>query len=416
MSSPDGFFQDSLMTAARRPLPLVAKCGICGLAKQCKSPKMEVSGSGRKGVMIVGEAPGKDEDDKGIQFVGRTGQFLQKILRYIGVDMRRDCWVHNALSCRPGKDNVIRDPKAIDYCRPRVIDSIKKFDPTVIILLGKSAVASVIGHVWKENVGGSKTWAGWKIPSRDPNAWIMPTYHPSYVAREKNREAELYARTYQRHLQAAFDLAGTRPWNDDVPDEEKEVEIVYEPDTAAGIIRDFATRGGWVAFDYESDRLKPDSKQRRIVACGVCWRGKRTIAFPWRGEAINAMKELLASPMPKIAHNLQFEKRWTERALGIQVGGWNVEEGKGWDTMNAAHVLDCRKGINSLKFQSFVRLGFPDYDSRIKPYLGSKGEGGNARNRIDEIDMPSLLKYVGLDALLTYRIAMQQRKEFGYGK
>src|SRR5688572_528647 len=94
-----------LTSSARRP-PTIPKCGACGLLKGCKSPKMPVSGKGAKGILIIGEAPGRDEDIQGRPFVGATGEKLETTLRKLGVEMRRDCWLTNALICRP-KANVI---------------------------------------------------------------------------------------------------------------------------------------------------------------------------------------------------------------------------------------------------------------------------------------------------------------------
>ncbi len=406
----DGFFHDSAMVGKRKALPIVAQCGLCKLHTGCKSPKMDVSGSGRKGVMIVGEAPGKEEDDAGTQFIGRTGQYLQKHLRYIGVDLRRDCWSHNALSCRPGPDNKIQNKKMIEWCRPRVIDSITKYKPSVIILLGKTAVQSVLGHLWKEDVGGSKRWAGYNIPNRTPNAWVCCTYHPSFVNREK-ADAELYSRVYRQHLQSAFDLVGTRPW-EEIPDEAGQVEIT-SPEVAAVVLRKWATRNCTIAFDFETDRLKPDDRSRKIVAAGVCYEGKKTIAFPWRGEAVLACRELLESPtVHKRAWNLQMEHRWCRRVLGCRVA-WTP---KSFDGMQAAHVLDCRPKISSLKFQAFVRRGVPDYAGRISPFLESKEAGGNAKNRIHEVELTPLLRYCGTDAYLTYHITDEQMGELGWSE
>jgi len=402
----DGFFADSLMTTGRKPLPVVAQCGACGLHKGCKNPKLDVSGSGRKGVLIVAEAPGKTEDERGTQLIGRSGQFLQKHLRAIGVDMRRDCWVHNALSCWPGDGNKIPKSEMIDYCRPRVVDSINKLQPSVIILLGKSAIASVLGHLWKEDVGGTKRWAGFTIPCREPNAWVACTYHPSFVMREK-ADAELYARVYQSHLKAAFEKAGTRPW-EVIPDEADSV-VSLPPQEAAPVLRRWIKKGGTVAFDYETNRLKPDHPDREIVAVGACYEGRATIAFPFRGEGAIAFRELLRAPnVRKVGWNLQFEQRWTRKAMGCKVESWL------FDGMQAAHVLDCRRGIVGLKFQAFVRLGFPDYNSRVAPYLSGVEPGGNSPNRIREVDMPSLLLYCGTDALLTFKICRQQMIELGW--
>ena len=62
---------------------------------------MPVSGEGRKGVLIVAEAPGYNEDQQGVQLVGNAGQELTRLLFNIGVRMRRDCWLTNSVICRP---------------------------------------------------------------------------------------------------------------------------------------------------------------------------------------------------------------------------------------------------------------------------------------------------------------------------
>ena len=59
---------------------LVPQCGRCGLLDGCESPKMPVAGQGRKRIMVVGEAPGFNEDKQGIPFVGKAGQRLMRTL------------------------------------------------------------------------------------------------------------------------------------------------------------------------------------------------------------------------------------------------------------------------------------------------------------------------------------------------
>jgi DNA polymerase I-like protein with 3'-5' exonuclease and polymerase domains len=165
-------------------------------------------------------------------------------------------------------------------------------------------------------------------------------------------------------------------------------------------------KGGRVSFDYETNMLKPDSKDAEIICCAVCWQGKKTISFPWTNKTSSAMKRLLVSErLKKVGANIKFEDRWTKAVLGVDVVGWE------WDTMQSAHVLDNRPEITSVKFQAFVRLGFGSYDDHIKPFLESVEPGGNSKNRINEVDRNDLLLYCGLDSLLEYKIALHQMKE-----
>jgi hypothetical protein len=199
-------------------------------------------------------------------------------------------------------------------------------------------------------------------------------------------------------LEAAVGLEG-RPWPDGPPNYAKRVKRIYVPAEARTVIEQVT---GAFAFDYETDRLKPDHPQSGIVCCSVS-DGRHTISFPWIGEAVEAMGKLLRSDHPKIGANIKFEERWTRRVFGHGVRNWV------WDTVQAAHVLDNRRGVSGLKFQSFVLLGQEPYDRSIESLL--EAVGGNDKNQISKADWDDLLLYNGMDSLLTYEVAKKQRKE-----
>jgi len=363
---------------------------------------MPVSGEGRRRILVVAEAPGKDEDDQGIQLVGKSGTLLKDKLRQLGVDMRRDCWLTNAVICRP-PNNETPDNNKIDYCRPNLIKTLNELKPEIIIPIGKSAVRSLIGHVWKDSdLGEMSRWAGWNIPCQKPNAWICPTYHPAYLLRMND---PLLDKLFSEHLEAAIEHEG-RPWKE-IPDYKAQVECVQDVNKAARIIREFIQRGGVSAFDYETTSIKPEHEQADILAASICWRGKRTIAFPMYGEARQAMREFLESDVPKIGANMKFEDRWSRRVLGVHVRKWY------WDTVLGAHTEDQREGTTSVKFQAFVRLGVMSYDDHIKPLLKAK-KGTKVNQARREIDLSDLLLYNGLDSLLEYLIAMEQMRSLKY--
>lgn len=383
---------------SKAPLSLVPKCGACGLFKHCKSSKMPWSGKGKKGVLIVAEAPGRTEDDKGIQLCGEAGQHLQSVLRSIDVDMRQDCWLTNAIICRPENNRTPTDAE-IDYCRPNLTNTIRELKPCIIIPLGLPAVKSLIGPLWKEDVGAIGRWVGWKIPNQKPNTWICPNWHPSYCVRMNSKPLDLLFKSY---LREAFELED-RPW-DEVPDFESQVDVICNPTEAANRIPAFIDSGRPAAFDYETDRIKPDSKEAWIACCSIS-NGKDTIAYPMFGEAVEATQEFIRSPVPKIASNLKFEERWTKATFGHGVRNWH------WDTMLGAHWIDSRPKISGLKFQSYVLLGMPDYDSHVRAYL--KSDVSNKPNRIKELPLRDLLLYCGLDSLLEVKVAQIQRKAAG---
>ncbi len=373
------------------------KCGKCGLYKHCSSPKMEPTGKGRRGILIVGESPGQQEDNDGVQFVGKAGRHLRRILGNVGCDLDRDCWKTNSVICHPSGN--LTDRNHMNYCRPNLFNSIETLKPKTIICLGVMASESLIAGLWQDDFGSMARWSGWNIPCQKYNAWICPIYHPSYALRQDDSVLD---RMIQRDFHNAIKHEN-RPW-ERVPDYRKRIELIYDPNQVKFYIDKFIEKGDVIAFDYETNRLKPDTDDAKIVSCSICFNGWRTIAFPWHGTAIEATGRLLQSKIKKVASNLKFEDRWTWKYFGHGVRNWY------WDTMLAAHILDNRSYISGLKFQAFVLLGQENYDKRVEPYL--KGDKGGV-NRIDEIDLSNLLIYNGMDALLEYEVAMLQMKEMG---
>lgn len=365
---------------------------------------MEVVGEGRRGVLFIGEAPGKDEDARGALAYGPAGTHLKTVLRRIGFDLLQDGWKMNAVACRPQQGRR-PTPEEVSACRPALMATIKRLSPNVIVLLGSSAISAIIGDLYKSGDASEGRWAGWCIPAQALNAWVCPTWHPVHLEREDDPVLEAQ---FAAHLATAV-AHDAKPWPTGVPDYASAVRRVLDPAKAAAWLRRTAqAQTGAVAFDYETTCLKPDGPGAKIVSCSVAWgraEPERCIAFPWCGETRDAMGELLRSPVPKIASNLKFEERWTARSFGHGVRAW------AWDTMLAAHVLDNRVGVTSVKFQAFVRLGVPVWNEHIEPFL--KAGPGEMNKILSDIGILDLLLYNGLDSLLEFRVATDQIREMG---
>lgn len=398
----NGFFTTS-ECLTKSPLPLLPRCGECGLYRSCQSPKMAVAGNGRRKILVVGEAPGRTEDSRGKPFVGKSGKYLQGVLAEYGVDLFRDCYVTNAAICRPAKNKL--PEKAIDHCRPNIVRAIQELQPEVVILLGAAPVRSVIGWLWKEDVGRIGRWAGWQIPSQKINAWVVPTWHPAAVLREQDgKSGGVMELCFKQHLEAACKLEG-RPWRK-LPDYHRQIELVFDQDRAEDIFVNLKVGDPSrpVAWDVETNMLKPDAEGAEIICVSVC-DGEMSYAFPWHASVVYWMKELLVSQVPKIASNAKFEERWTRKVFGHGVRNW------AWDTMLAAHIFDNRPGITSIKFQAFVTLGVDSWDDTVKPFFTSKGS--NEPNRIREVALPKLLEYCAMDSLMEWHVAQIQAKKLG---
>lgn len=399
-----GFFSEA--DSLRKPLPLLAECGRCGLSEAgCRTPKMKPAGKGKR-ILIVGEAPDDHDDDRGRPFAGASSALLRDALARAGVDLRADCTSTSAVICCPKGDKRAQQ-KAVLFCRPNLLETVRRINPETIILVGHAAVKSLIGHTWKEDVGPMALWTGWRIPDQTLNAWICPVQNPVEITRKKTDLAE---KAFRKQIKTAVRLEG-RPW-DKVPDWQKDVTLVYDADLVSEHLSEYVRRGKPVAIDYETDGLKPDRKDRTVMCFSVS-DGKRTICYPWTKDTEIATKTFLRSDVPKIASNMKFEERWTRAWSGRGVKNW------WWDTMLGACVLDNRGGISSIKFQAYVRLGQPDYDSHMRKYLEAPAadvarSGANARNNVRQAPLDQLMVYCGMDSFLEWHVAHKQRKEMGY--
>ena len=386
----------------RAPLPVEPQCGACGLFKGCRSPKMPTAGSGAKSILVIGEAPGETEDFQNKPFVGKTGQPLQTTLRKYGVELFKDCWVMNAAACRPPKNDL--PPRAVEYCRPNVVNEIKRLNPEKVLLFGGHAVRSLIGWLWRQDPGGVNRWCGWRVPCQKLNAWVAPFWHPSFVLREEEdkKGATPVRLLWERQIEAALALVG-RPWRE-VPNYAKQVQIELDPVRAAAAVKRFTAGSRPVAFDYENSPLKPDAGHAFVHCCALS-DGKTTVAFPWHGAVVDAMRKFLRSGVPKIGANIKHETRWSLKAMGVMPRNW------AWDTVLNAHILDNRSGVTGVKMQAFALLGQEPWDDGVKAYL--EGDGGNGPNRVREVDLTAMLRYCGLDALVEWHLAKKQAKLLG---
>jgi DNA polymerase len=160
-------------------------------------------------VVLVGEAPGDQEDRTGAPFVGPAGVLLNKALTDVGID-RADTYVANAVKhfkftqSAPGKRRIHARPEAweIAACRPWLMAELSVLDPQVVVALGATAAQSLLGSTFRvsKQRGVLLPWPPAAGPfARDPelfdddssghDAFILATLHPSAILRSDDREA-----------------------------------------------------------------------------------------------------------------------------------------------------------------------------------------------------------------------------------
>lgn len=368
-------------------------CGACQYKKE--NPPVPPRGKGRKHILIVGSMPSTSEAENGKLENGTGTQILSDALDNCDIDLWTDCVKMNAIACH----GPTADIKYARYCRPLVLDRIQQMKPNLIILAGLPAIQSVIGKEWHNTIDTETPWLGAAIPSRRYNAWLCPVSHPLDVQRD-----EIKKKYFRYYIEKACDLRRNKPYGLDIPSDNNQVEIITATE---GIrrVRKYLKYGGLCSMDYEATSLKPDNRKAyELYTAAICYEGKETIAFPMKDADRGTWREFLQSEnLRKIFANAKYEQRASRACVGTWIS--NVV----WDTMTAAHVLDNRPGICSLKFQTYINFGVGDYSSHID--FGDNGS--NERNLIEKYNIRDVLLYNGLDALYTYRLAQKQAKDFG---
>jgi len=137
--------------------------------------------------MLIGEAPGAEEDRLGKPFVGRSGQLLDRMLATIGID-RSSAYITNVLYWRP-PGNRKPTPAEIAACLPFVLRHIALVRPLVLVLCGGTAASAVLAT--SEGITKLRgRWFDLAIPGVEGAVKTIATYHPSYLLRTPERKRD----------------------------------------------------------------------------------------------------------------------------------------------------------------------------------------------------------------------------------
>jgi DNA polymerase len=185
-AAPDGPDWDTLAATVR-------SCRLCGL---CETRTQTVFGTGdaRARLMVIGEAPGAEEDRQGEPFVGRAGMLLNSMLRAAGFE-RGEVYIANVLKCRPPNN---RDPSAeeAERCLPYLRRQIELVAPEVILCVGRIAAQRLLGR--EEALARMRGRV-----HRFESVPVVVTYHPAYLLRAPGEKRKSWA-----DLQLAIGILG----------------------------------------------------------------------------------------------------------------------------------------------------------------------------------------------------------------
>jgi DNA polymerase len=175
-----------LVAGSMADLPsLAAFLDACPRCKLSASRTRIVFGQGNPNadLMFIGEAPGREEDEQGLPFVGAAGQLLTKIIEAMGTT-REEVYIVNTVLCRP-PNNRNPEPDEIAACRPFLQEQIRLVSPRAIITLGAFAAQSVLDT--GEPI--SQLRGRWHVAH---GARVMPTFHPAFLLRSPKHKREVW--------------------------------------------------------------------------------------------------------------------------------------------------------------------------------------------------------------------------------
>ena len=119
----------------------------------CKEGREEIAAKEypKADIVLIGEAPGAEEDASGLPFVGRAGKFLTQIMEKAGLDRKKDLFIINTVKCRPPENRVPTDLEK-NYCEDYLMSQLAIINPKVIILCGATACETFFDKTfWKKN-------------------------------------------------------------------------------------------------------------------------------------------------------------------------------------------------------------------------------------------------------------------------
>ena len=140
-------------------------------------------GNPRARLVIIGEAPGTEENKQGKPFVGRSGKLLDQILESVEFDPETDVFITNAVFRMPpgtgGKPIRKPTPDEVQYYKPYLMEIIRLVDPVLMLLSGNAATESILVETGITRLRGK--WFPWH------GRWVMPIFHPAYLLRNPSK-------------------------------------------------------------------------------------------------------------------------------------------------------------------------------------------------------------------------------------
>jgi uracil-DNA glycosylase family 4 len=337
-------------------------------------------------IMLIGENPGRTEDEEGVPFIGASGRLLDNMLIQLGIP-RGSLYITNSVRCFTNLEDPKPTAKEIKLCRHFLEEEIRQVNPTVIGLLGATALKSILNRTGitklKNNV----------LFSEEFNVKVIPMYHPAYVLRNAHEYNSLYEGLKLLQKESEFSHVDKTYENDCryvvAKSEEEAVKILSLFDSKNHVVLDLETAG----LNYLKDK---------IICVSLSCKNRFGAVIPWnfmKGSALEKFKDLLLSDKVKIGHNIKFDMQM------LKTAGFHIK-GPYFDTMLAHALIDenVKHGLDDLTL-SYLDMGEYWAELEAEKISICKNKGIKKENLSYSLISDSVLfKYAAKDVDATHRL------------
>lgn len=348
-------------------------------------------------IVIVGEAPGRDEEASGIPFCGASGRLLDKWLSEVGI-RRSDCYVTNVVKYRPPNNNLKKLSEighSIEEGIPQLWQEIGEINPNVVLALGNLSLKALTGK--GTGFSGILNYRGSILPSLNLDSKVVATIHPAAFLHDAG-ESKGAMKYWMRHI-VKFDLIRLQ---------EQSLFKKYSPPVRnLEIAKNHISLGRF--FDQYKDKTLVSVDIETLYGIPICigfafnewhaisvplmdimsWQNLEGISYPELALMWQMIAQFLARPDIKvIGQNFKFDHSKLEGVCGIRIA--NVY----CDIMMLAHAIHCEL----LKSQGFLASIYTE-----EPYYKDEGKEFNWKK--DKIDR--LLLYNGKDCCVAFELYLR---------
>jgi len=376
-----------------------ARCSLNAEEKNLHHPKMKPTGSETPVIYVLGEAPGKNEDEYGEQFIGKSGELIRD---FIPRDLDGHVRWSNTVRCRP-PENRTPTREEIVACSQFQVEDIERTQPAVVMGFGSVPLQ------WATMETAITDWRGTLMPMRIGThaCWYAPIWHPSYILRAKNdrKMGEAFFSTYKRDLLRVFDAVRSGTLDEPFVPEGEELsagmhwELSWDLKEVEAFL-EHMSQFEKQAVDIETNGMRPYSKDAKILSISFgTW--DLSYAIPvrhreaqWTDTQVKQLWKIIGGHMRKkghtfIAHNLKFEQEWLSMPWAL--GRNSLFEVQWGDTMAQAEVLRTQSmHAKSLNSRCLGTFGVPE-----------KSLDNMDRGNLDLESLPKVLRYNARDTKFT---------------